>query len=183
MQLTADRIYLVGPMAVGKSSIGRQLAEVIHYQFVDTDHEIEDRSGADISWIFDVEGEAGFRKRETQVLKELSTLSQTVIATGGGAILAEENRDIMAQTGVVIYLQASLDTLMARTQKDKKRPLLQRGDREAILANMLVKRGPLYESIAHHSIKTESRGIRQSLFELKEWLSRGSRSHSPGSPV
>ncbi len=158
-------------MAAGKSSVGRQLAEQLSFRFVDSDQEIESRCGADVSWIFDVEGEAGFRRRETAVLEELSQAAKIVIATGGGAILSPQNRALMAERGIVVYLQAPLEVLVARTEKDKKRPLLQQGDRRQILADLLDVRGPLYEEVAHITVSTEHCNMRQTLTDITSQLS------------
>lgn len=122
--MAAQNIFLVGLMAVGKTTIGRLLADAINWHFVDSDHVIEERAGADIPWIFDVEGEAGFRDREQAVIAELSQSSGLVLATGGGAVLRIENRQALAANGVVVHLDSSLEHLVARTRKDKNRPLL-----------------------------------------------------------
>lgn len=122
--MAAQNIFLVGLMAVGKTTIGRLLADAINWHFVDSDHVIEERAGADIPWIFDVEGEAGFRDREQAVISELSQSSGLVLATGGGAVLRIENRQALAANGVVVHLDSSLEHLVARTRKDKNRPLL-----------------------------------------------------------
>ena len=125
MQKPLNNIYLIGPMGAGKTTIGRLLAEELNKQFLDSDLVIEERAGADISWIFDVEGEAGFRVREKNVIKELTTLDNIVLATGGGAILAEENRKHLRRGGTVIYLMATITQQVERTRRDQKRPLLQ----------------------------------------------------------
>lgn len=122
--MAAQNIFLVGLMAVGKTTIGRLLSEAIQWQFLDSDHVIEERAGADIPWIFDVEGEAGFRDREQAVIGELCQSSGLVLATGGGAVLRAENRRALAASGVVIHLDSSLSHLLERTRKDKSRPLL-----------------------------------------------------------
>ena len=110
-----DRVFLIGPMAAGKSAIGRQLSQYLNFEFYDSDQVIERRCGADITWIFDVEGEAGFRRREAAVVAELTACEHSVLATGGGAVLLPENREFLRSRGLVIYLQASLDTLLLRT--------------------------------------------------------------------
>ena len=141
-------IYLIGPMGAGKSTIGRMLARDLGQPFYDSDHVVEERSGADIPWIFDVEGENGFRDRETQVIQELCGLQGIVMATGGGVVGRVENRKQLSTNGLVVYLTAPVATQLQRTEKDKKRPLLQRSDREQVLTNLLKKRDPLYHSIA-----------------------------------
>jgi len=140
---------------VGKSTVGRLLAQALRYEFFDADHLIEQRAGADIAWIFDVEGEEGFRERETQVLDDLTSRSGVVVATGGGAVLRAENRRMLAERGCVLHLDSPLQRLLERTSKDKKRPLLQGGDREEILARLQAERGPLYEEIADYRFVTD----------------------------
>lgn len=135
-------------MGAGKSTIGRMLASKLGFDFVDTDQVIEQRTGANIPWIFDVEGEAGFRDREQAVLAELVMLNNTVIATGGGIIEREENRKLLQSLNKVIYLTASIDQLVARTSKDKKRPLLQVPDPKAKIIELLERRDPLYRTVA-----------------------------------
>ena len=149
-------IYLVGPMGAGKSTIGRMLAKELGLPFYDTDHEIETRTGANIPWIFDVEGENGFRQRERMVIKELCQERGVVLATGGGVVTQQENRMHLGSNGFVVYLQASVDTQLERTAKDKKRPLLQRPDRRAVLENLLKEREPLYLSVADLVLDTEA---------------------------
>lgn len=141
-------LFMVGPMGSGKSTVGRHLAELLGYGFIDSDAEIESRAGADIPWIFDVEGEAGFRRRETSVLAELATREQVVIATGGGAILAEENRQLMSANGLVIFLNVSVAQQVKRTGSGEGRPLLQSGDREETLKKLMAEREPLYRGLA-----------------------------------
>jgi len=142
------RLYLIGPMGSGKSTVGKHLAELLACPFVDSDSEIESRAGADIPWIFDVEGEAGFRRRETAVLKDLAGQPDAVIATGGGAILADENRALMSSTGTVIFLNISVAQQLKRTGSGEGRPLLETGDREATLTRLMAEREPLYRSLA-----------------------------------
>ena len=119
-----QNIYVVGLMAVGKSTVGRMLAEVLDMPFFDSDHEIEVRAGAEVSWIFDVEGEEGFRLREEHVIEELTQLDGVVLATGGGVVKRETNRDYLARRGIVLHIDCPMNRLLARTAKDKKRPLL-----------------------------------------------------------
>lgn len=152
-----DRIFLIGPMGAGKSTIGRHLADLLHKDFCDTDHEIEKRTGASVSLIFEIEGEEGFRRRESAVIEELSERSNLILATGGGAVLAEGNRKLLHQRGVVVYLQAPIETLLARTQRDRHRPLLQQGDRRAKFEEILRTRDPLYRETAHVIVVTDHR--------------------------
>lgn len=144
-------------MGAGKSTIGRVLAAELHRSFRDTDRVIEDRTGADIPWIFDKEGEAGFRERETAVLMDLSSESDLVIATGGGIVLRPENRQMMKNSGYVCYLTASIDQLTERTARDKKRPLLQVDDPRQKIIDLLAIRDPIYRESADFIINTDKR--------------------------
>ena len=118
-------IFLVGPMGAGKSTIGRQLAQQLNMEFFDSDQEIERRTGADVGWVFDVEGEEGFRDREEKVINELTEKQGIVLATGGGSVKSRETRNRLSARGVVVYLETTIEKQLARTQRDKKRPLLQ----------------------------------------------------------
>jgi len=147
--MSEQHIFLVGPMGVGKTSVGRQLAGLLHRPFVDVDAEIESRCGADIQWIFDMEGEAGFRKRETKVLGDIVTNSvSAVIATGGGVVMTKENRKILQSSGQVIYLSVSKEQLYERMRRDKSRPLLQVENREQVIDDLIELRDPLYREVA-----------------------------------
>jgi shikimate kinase len=153
---TLHRVFLVGPMGAGKTTIGKYLAQHLKLRFADTDTEIEERTGADIPWIFDVEGEEGFRDREQQVVAEMTEWDGIVLATGGGVILRSENRNALAGRGFVIYLYATVDEQARRTRRDRSRPLLQKGDPEEVLRNLMAERDPLYRGIADHIIETDS---------------------------
>lgn len=142
-------IFLIGMMGSGKSTIGRALARQFERPFHDLDREIEARSGVSVATIFELEGETGFRKREAQVLDELSQQEAVVIATGGGAVLAVENRERLRSRGLVIYLQSTLEELARRTANDRSRPLLQGVDRRARLEQLMRERQALYEETAH----------------------------------
>ena len=153
-------------MGVGKSTIGRLLAQATKRQFKDTDQVIEERCGADIPWIFDIEGEDGFRNRESAVLRDLIGEPGLVLATGGGIVTREENRELLKQNGRVVYLTASIEQLVKRTRKDRKRPLLQVDDPRAKIVELIKARGPWYEEVAvakvitdHKSPKTVSETI------------------------
>jgi shikimate kinase len=147
--MSEQHIFLVGPMGVGKTSVGRQLASLLHRPFVDVDAEIESRCGADIQWIFDMEGEAGFRKRETKVLDDIvANSASSVIATGGGVVMTKENRKILQSNGQVIYLSVSKEQLYERMRRDKSRPLLQVENREQVIDDLIELRDPLYREIA-----------------------------------
>lgn len=149
-----ENLFLVGPMGAGKTTIGRHLAEILSWPFVDSDHEIETRTGASIPWIFDVEGEEGFRKREEQMIAELSKRQHIVLATGGGAVLREANRQYLQQRGTVIYLETPVSMQLERTAHDKNRPLLQTADPQQRLTELLKIRDPLYRKIAHLIVPT-----------------------------
>jgi shikimate kinase len=136
-------------MAVGKSTVGRLLADELGFTFYDSDRVIEQRAGAEVAWIFDVEGEHGFREREAQVIDELSQQHGIVLATGGGAILREDTRSRLRDRGTVVWLDTPLDRLVERTRRDKRRPLLRGGDTRTTLERLSRERKPLYESIAH----------------------------------
>jgi shikimate kinase len=147
-------IFLVGMMGAGKTTLGRTLAQRLRMHFVDTDRLMVDRTGVPIATIFEIEGEAGFRKRESMVLAEVAQGDSQVVATGGGAILAAENREVMRRRGTVIYLRAEVDALWDRTRQDPSRPLLQTPDPRATLASLLEKRDPLYREAAHVIVDT-----------------------------
>ncbi len=159
-------IFLVGPMGAGKTTVGRQLAKCLNMEFADSDSEIEKRTGVDIPLIFELEGEVGFRKRETAMLDNLTTKDTIVLATGGGAVLAEENRGFLVSRGTVIYLNTTVDQILQRTHRDTKRPLLQTDDPRAKLETLATERNPLYESIADITISTESQKIRDVINEI-----------------
>lgn len=154
-------IFLVGPMGAGKSTIGRQLAQELHLEFYDSDQEIEKRTGADIAWVFDLEGEEGFRLREEKVINDLTELQGIVLATGGGSIKSKENRNRLSARGIVVYLETSIDKQVARTQRDKRRPLLaQADDPRSVLEDLADHRNPLYEEIADIVVKTDEQSAK-----------------------
>ena len=156
--MSKQNVFLVGLMAVGKSTVGRLLAQQLGFVFYDTDRVIEERAGADVAWIFDVEGEAGFRDRESQVIDELSSLEQVVVATGGGAVLRECNRRMLGSRGCVVHLDSPLKRLLERTQKDKNRPLLQTGNPAETLRRLQIEREPLYQEVADYRFVTDRQG-------------------------
>lgn len=168
--MAAERIYLVGPMGAGKSTIGRLLADELGYEFVDLDREIEDRAGVDIPWIFDKEGEEGFRERESIVLASCRERSEVLISTGGGVVGRERNRQVMHDSGVVIYLYTSVAEQVRRTGRDRRRPLLQQGDPAGTLARLMAERDPFYREIAHIIIDTDDRTPRSVALDLKSQL-------------
>jgi len=154
-------LFLVGMMGAGKTTIGRSLARILNREFVDLDHELEARCGVRVSLIFDIEGEEGFRKRETTLLEECSRRRGIVLATGGGAILAPENRTYLKERGVVVYLRASADELYRRVARDRNRPLLQTADPKSRIRSLLEEREPLYEEVASLSFETGSMPVAQ----------------------
>src|SRR5699024_3699996 len=164
-------IYLVGPMGAGKTNIGRRIAELKGMQFVDSDHEVEKRTGVDISFIFDMEGEEGFRKRESKMIAELCELPNTVMATGGGAVLDSDTRDLLSARGVVVYLETSLEQQIARTRNANNRPILEGSeDIETTLTQLMAERDPLYRSIADIVVKTGDQQARRLAREIVEQL-------------
>ena len=169
-QAHLSRLFIIGPMGSGKSTVGRHLADLLGYVFIDSDAEIETRAGADIPWIFDVEGEEGFRRRETAVLEDLARRSQAVIATGGGAILAPANRDLMARSGVVVFLNVSVAQQLKRTGSGEGRPLLQQGDREETLKQLMAEREPLYRALADVIISAGGGNARKVAFQIEAVL-------------
>ena len=146
-------------MGAGKTSVGRVLAKRLNKVFYDSDHVIEQRTGVKIPVIFEIEGEPGFRHRESVVLDELTALDEVVLATGGGAVLAAENRERLRTRGTVVYLRASVKDLLNRTRHDKNRPLLQTADPRARLNELFEIRDPLYREIAHVTIDTGSQSL------------------------
>ena len=150
----SNNIYLIGPMGVGKTTIGRQLAKVLGIPFYDSDKIIEEKTGVDIPTIFEFEGEDGFRKREQKTIQELTQLDGIVLATGGGVVLYEQNRKCLKENGFVVYLHCSVDRLLERTRKDTQRPLLQTENPRKKIEELLLNREPLYLSCADYKIDT-----------------------------
>jgi shikimate kinase len=173
-------VFLIGPMGSGKSAVGRQLAKQLHLDFYDSDAEIESRTGVNIPYIFECEGEAGFREREREIIDALTQLANVVIATGGGAILLENNREYLRTRGVVVYLRASIQQQLERTRHSKHRPLLYTDDPEAKLRDLMAHRAPLYESLAAIIVDTDGRQVRSVADEIAQRVSslRASLSHS-----
>lgn len=154
-------IFLVGPMGAGKSTIGRQIAKSLHLDFFDSDTEIERRTGADISWVFELEGEEGFRVREEKVIEEITENMGIVLATGGGSIISKENRNRLSARGIVVYLKTTIDKQVARTERDKKRPLLVNAENpREVLEDLAKEREPLYEEIADIVIQTDEQSAK-----------------------
>lgn len=155
-------------MGAGKSAVGRQLARMLHLDFVDSDEEIQQRTGVDISFIFEKEGEQGFRRREARVIDELSQLEGVVLATGGGAIVDPENRSRLGARGIVVYLRTSVDQQLARTSRGRDRPLLENGDPQQILEELMAAREPLYREIADLTVDTDGRKVRAVANEIRD---------------
>lgn len=153
--MTRRNIFLIGPMGAGKTTAGRELAKTLGMVFVDSDHEIEQHTGASIPLIFELEGEAGFRMRERAMLSELTQRENIVLATGGGAVIDKDNRAHLAARGFVVYLRANLEQLFHRTAKDPHRPLLKTTDPKSTLRELMETRAPLYEEIANLILDTD----------------------------
>ena len=165
-----QNLFLVGPMGAGKSAVGRQLARMLHLDFVDSDEEVESRTGVDIPFIFEKEGEAGFRRREATVIDDLSQQEGIVLATGGGAIMDPKNRNHLGARGFVVYLRTSVDQQLSRTRKGRERPLLRNDDPRAVLEALMATREPLYREIADLTVDTDSRKVRDVVNEILDRL-------------
>jgi shikimate kinase len=153
-------VYLIGPMGSGKSAVGRQLAKELGRKFIDTDAEIERRTGVDISFIFEKEGEARFREREKEVVADTTALDNVVVATGGGVVLDTDNRNRLASAGTIVYLKVGIEQQLARTGQSRHRPLLAAGDPRGVLEQLAAVRGPLYEEIADIVLDTSGKRVR-----------------------
>ncbi len=159
-------IFIVGPMGSGKSTVGKIISDELFLSFLDTDEEIETRTGASIDWIFDLEGEDGFRKRESSILQDMAKRNSIVLSTGGGIILSEENRELLSSRGTVFYLATPISVQLERTAKDKDRPLLKNGDPEKILTKLQKDRESLYEAVADHVVNTENKSSQEVASEI-----------------
>ena len=168
-------IFLVGMMGAGKTTVGRLLSHFLEKTFYDSDREIQKRTGVSIPTIFEIEGEVGFRRRETEILSELMNARNIILATGGGAVLSGVNRTMLKHGGTVIYLRASIDDLWRRTRHDKNRPLLQTSDPRARLTELLVQRDPLYRETAHIVVESGRRSPRHLAQSLAQQLTISSR--------
>lgn len=167
---TGRNLFLIGPTGAGKTTIGKLLAQELKKSFFDVDEQIEKRTGVDIPWIFDVEGESGFRSRESQMIEELSQNQDVILATGAGAVLKDENRKLLSSRGVVIYLKASIHEQLERTHDDKNRPLLQTGEVAETLSKMREVRTPYYEELADYSFDTDGRSAKTVAQEIIKQL-------------
>lgn len=163
-------VFFIGLMGAGKTTVGRLLAKQLDKIFYDSDHEIELKTGVKIPVIFDLEGETGFRRRESSIIEELCKLDNIVLATGGGAVLADENRQYLRNNGIVIYLRANVHDLWVRTRNDKNRPLLQNGDAKVKLSQLFKTRDPLYCEIATHIVDTGSQPATMIVQQIEKLL-------------
>ena len=159
-------IFIVGPMGSGKSTVGKIISSELFLTFYDTDEEIETRTGASIDWIFDLEGEEGFRKRESKILEDMVHKNSIVLSTGGGIILSESNREMLSSRGTVFYLATPIAIQLERTSKDKDRPLLKNGDPGEILKNLHLARESLYKEVADYSVNTEGKSSQEVSSEI-----------------
>lgn len=159
-------------MGAGKTSVGRFLAKQLNKDFYDSDEEIEKKTGVSLSWIFDLEGMAGYRQREMRSIDELSMLSNIVLSTGGGCVETPEVREYLRQRGVVIYMEVSLQTQLNRLKRDKKRPLLQGENPQEVLIKLWEEREPFYEEIADLTVITDDRSVRDVCDDILNWLNK-----------
>jgi len=159
MKKGTTNVYLIGPMGSGKTTIGQRLAKKLNLEFLDNDHELQKQTGASVNLIFDLEGEEGFRKRETAMLRKLTARNGVLLATGGGTVLAQENRELLRNTGIVVYLRTTVNQQIKRLARDKSRPLLQSGDRKEKLIRLAAERNPLYEALADVTYQSRNRGL------------------------
>ena len=162
----APNLIFIGPMGAGKTTVGRHVADLLGLPFHDLDHEIEAHTGAAISLVFDLEGEAGFRRRESATLAELAAGSGLVLSTGGGAVLNADNRRVLRERGFVVWLDASIESQLARLARDRQRPLLHAPDRRARLEHLAAERNPLYAEVA--DLRIESRGVGNSAYSARQ---------------
>ena len=163
-------LFLIGPMGAGKSAVGRQLARLLHLEFLDSDEEIESRTGVDIPFIFEKEGEEGFRKREVKVIDELSQREGVVLATGGGAVEDAESRSRLGARGFVVYLYTSVEQQLDRTKRGRNRPLLDSDNKAQVLEELMTTRDPLYREIADLTVDTDGRSVQTVAREIHESL-------------
>ncbi|HEY8332170.1 MAG TPA: shikimate kinase AroK [Tardiphaga sp.] len=173
-------IFLVGPMGAGKTTVGRRLAQSLGLEFFDSDEEIERRTGTTIPIIFEIEGEAGFRKREHQVLSDLTALSGIVLATGGGAVLLPQNRELLRSRGTVVYLRTSVAEQLRRTRSSTQRPLLQADDPEQRLRDLAEMREPLYEAVADIVVESPGRKVGATVKDVLDRLADAHFTTRPG---
>lgn len=165
-------VFLVGPMGSGKTAVGRHVARLLHYRFFDSDSDIEAKTGVDIAYIFEKEGEAGFRAREKESIERLTRLDSVVLATGGGAVIDPDNRRVLAERGVVVYLETSVNQQLERTRHTRHRPLLNDTDPEQKLKDLMQRRAALYAEIAVITVSTDRRRVQLVAEEICHELRR-----------
>jgi shikimate kinase len=170
MKKQKNKLFLIGPMGAGKTSVGRYLAKQLKFDFYDTDEQIEKKTGVNLHWVFDLEGMSGYRQRELKVIDELSSLNDVVVSTGGGCVESLEVRDILRERGVVVYMEVSLETQLARLKRDKKRPILQGENPQEVLIKLWEEREPYYEEIADYTVVTDHRSVRDVCKDILSWL-------------
>src|SRR5208337_4331037 len=167
-----QNIFLIGPMGSGKSAVGRHLARLFHLTFYDSDADIEAKTGVDIPFIFEKEGEAGFRMREKESIERLTRLESIVLATGGGAVIEADNRRVLAERGIVVYLETSIEQQLERTRHARHRPLLNDTDPEEKLKELMLRRAVLYAQIADLTVSTDGRRVQTVAEEIYHALRR-----------
>jgi len=165
-------VFLIGPMGSGKTAVGRHLARVLRFTFLDSDADIECKTGVDIAFIFEKEGESGFRIREKEAIERLTRLESIVLATGGGAVIDADNRRILSERGVVVYLETSIDQQLERTRHARHRPLLNDTDPESKLVELMRRRAALYAEIADFTVSTDARRVQLVAEEIQQHLRR-----------
>ena len=170
--LSKRNVFLIGPMGSGKSAVGRHLARLLRYTFHDSDADIESKTGVDIAFIFEKEGEAGFRLREKEAIERLTRLTDIVLATGGGAVIEEDNRRALAERGTVVYLETSIEQQLERTRHGRHRPLLNDTNPEEKLKELMLRRAALYAEIADLTVSTNGRRVQLVAEEINESLRR-----------
>jgi shikimate kinase len=170
--LSKHNIFLIGPMGSGKSAVGRHLARLYHFKFHDSDADIEAKTGVDIAFIFEKEGEAGFRLREKEAIERLTRLDRVVLATGGGAVIDADNRRVLAERGAVVYLETSVDQQLERTRHGRHRPLLNDTDPQVKLKELMLRRAALYAQIADLTVSTDGRRVQLVAEEIHRALRR-----------
>ena len=169
---STKNIFLIGPMGSGKTAVGRHLARLYRYSFIDSDADIEAKTGVDIAFVFEKEGEAGFRVRERESIDRLTRQSSIVLATGGGAVIDPDNRRVLAARGVVVYLRTSIEQQLERTRHARHRPLLNGTDPEEKLRELMLHRAALYAEIAHVTVSTDARRVQLVAEEIQHELHR-----------